>query len=40
MILMQMAQYGQAGLPDEELEGIVCQSNVKSGGGTQDFRNN
>ncbi|NCF31514.1 MAG: trigger factor [Bacteroidetes bacterium] len=25
MILMQMAQYGQAGLPDEELEGIVAR---------------
>ena len=25
MIVMQMAQYGQAGLPDEELEGIVAR---------------
>ena len=25
MILMQMAQYGQSGLPDEELEGIVAR---------------
>lgn len=25
MILIQMAQYGQAGLPDEELEGIVAR---------------
>ena len=25
MILMQMAQYGQAGLPDEELDGIVAR---------------
>ena len=25
MILMQMTQYGQAGLPDEELEGIVAR---------------
>jgi trigger factor len=25
MILMQMAQYGQAGLPDEELEKIVAR---------------
>ena len=25
MILMQMTQYGQAGLPDEELEGVVAR---------------
>ena len=25
MIVMQMANYGQAGLPDEELEGIVAR---------------
>ena len=25
MIVMQMANYGQAGLPDEELEGVVAR---------------
>ena len=25
MILMQMAQYGQAGMPDQELDGIVAR---------------